>query len=725
MCCECTLYMYNLTLYHLLISEYAQLLQNAKAEGYITMKCSNLVVFGGSATGKTGLLNLLANEKPCEIYFFPAYFELPPGDHPGRGDPGYESEGFSSEGSSDTDDSLCEYEKVVVKMQTHIIVADEDCRNWKYTDASTIKAELLQAIKSSVPTLDGQNPSNNPETSKSEPLITKTKPPHEAMKPKTQTTKDKLRLSKPGELFKYHWIYTMDSGGQAVFIDLAHYLLRYYSTNIILVRLDEELLVRPELYYSAGGEKVEKGDKKRMTAIQIFKSILFCKNLLRPPLLKGVKVIERCGKPNFLVVGGRYDKYKELQEKNELEETLEKKNEYLNRELAEYEDVRFDYNKDKHEVIFPVNMLGRTSEEHEIAERIRKIVSQSYVQYEIPIRWFLFQLELKLKASNRGYMSINECYQIGETIDMTKDEVEAALCYFHDMSIYLYFHSILPSIVFINPQALLTMMTELVIVSFGCYKYFAGTISNLKEKGMFKHELLENIQTLVFDDIFTEADYVKLLRGLKLIHVLPAGKGYFLPLATKILDDPMEPITDREPEPLHLTWGEEVIPRGVMGELYSYLLSSECTEVYTIGPRQFVNRFTLKTFKIGGTVVLTDRIYALAVRYYGPSYNAFYIRNTIQAGFKHITTNWDPTVPFPEESFICKIETCRDASVHYCRISEDHKTLICRKTNERCPTDEEWLQCWYYEIGTCNVIDIVIRDVETASHAGHWLINMK
>ena len=50
----------------------------------------------------------------------------------------------------------------------------------------------------------------------------------------------------------------------------------------------------------------------------------------------------------------------------------------------------------KNEVIFPVNTTATGDSELKMAARICNIICNYYIEAQIPIRWFLFQLELNL-----------------------------------------------------------------------------------------------------------------------------------------------------------------------------------------------------------------------------------------------------------------------------------------------------------------------------------------
>ena len=96
-------------------------------------------------------------------------------------------------------------------------------------------------------------------------------------------------------------------------------------------------------------------------------------------------------------------------------ESLEQKNVRLWSTLKQFSDVRVNYCETEKQIIFPVNATARDEHEKKIADTIRRIVCQSYIEAEIPARWFLFQLELQdlQKTTESMVVSKSECLKIG------------------------------------------------------------------------------------------------------------------------------------------------------------------------------------------------------------------------------------------------------------------------------------------------------------------------
>ena len=82
---------------------------------------------------------------------------------------------------------------------------------------------------------------------------------------------------------------------------------------------------------------------------------------------------------------------------------------------------------------------------------------------------------------------------------MSVNDIQAALNYYHDLTIFLYFSKILPNVVFLHPQTLFNKLSDLISISFDdAVKHLDdegislphGAYEQLKDEGTFKEDLL-------------------------------------------------------------------------------------------------------------------------------------------------------------------------------------------------------------------------------------------
>ena len=540
------------------------------------------------------------------------------------------------------------------------------------------------------------------QVSKEKPLLTSQvmpkKKPHDSLSTDPSTLNEELlqfltEVKKSDELYNTHMIYGVDLGGQAAFLDIAPALLRYHSLNMVLFRLDEKLDDAANFFYSVHGRKVGESEKRQMSTMQLTKSFFRCKSQLRPPFFEGV---QKHGRPHFIVIGTCYDEYERLQENIELKESLDEKNERLRSELKNYEDVRHDFTKGK-DIIFPVNNMGRGRSEEEMAQRIRRITGRSYIIAEVPARWFFFQVELKSKTKGQRMISLDECLEIGKSVGMERKEVLAALWYFHNLSIYLHFPGILSHVVFLDPQVLFDMLSQIIAVSYGDDRYDDATIKSLKTKGIFKRELLDTME--FEEDVFSCDDFLKLMEGLLIISKIPNDTRYFIPCVLDIIDDPFEDISDAI-EPLYLTWDDELIPNGLFTSLVVFLMGHVSPTQFKLVNDVYRNNVVLRCQNFGGALHLLDQVKSLTIRYFGPSRNCFNIRRMIHQGIESIvhTFGWTDSLASTQEGFRCKIEGCTNSSFHLCHlISEHEEMLCCDVSNVKCSADKTRHLSWFHE----------------------------
>ena len=540
------------------------------------------------------------------------------------------------------------------------------------------------------------------QVSKDKPLLTSQVMPkkklHDSLSTDPSTLNEELlqlitEVKKSDELYNTHMMYGVDLGGQAAFLDIAPALLRYHSLNMVLFRLDEKLDDAANFFYSVHGRKVGEGEKRQMSTMQLTKSFFRCKSQLRPPLFKGV---EKHGRPHFIVIGTCYDEYERLQENNELKESLDEKNEHLCSELKNYEDVRHDYTKGK-DIIFPVNNMGRGRNEEEIAERIRRITGRSYIRAEVPARWFFFQVELKSKTKGRRMISLDECLEIGKSVCMQRKEVLAALWYFHNLSIYLHFPGILSHVVFLDPQVLFDMLSQIIAISYGDDRYDDATIKSLKTKGIFKRELLDTME--FEEDVFSCDDFLKLMEGLLIISKISNDMRYFIPCVLDIIDDPFEDSSDAI-EPLYLTWDDELIPNGLFTSLVVHLMGHVSPTQFELVNDVYRNKVVLRCQHFGGVLHLLDHVKSLTIRYFGPSHNCFNIRRMIHQGIESIVHKfgWTDSLSSTLEGLRCKIEGCTNSSFHLCHLISKHEEMLCCDvSNVQCSADKTRHLSWFHE----------------------------
>ena len=146
------------------------------------------------------------------------------------------------------------------------------------------------------------------------------------------------------------------------------------------------------------------------------------------------------------------------------------------------------------EIPFVLNLKEPDSTDLAKLDLIRQKVSDSGVGEVVktPGAFFIFEQVLREIAEKSGHiLSIDECLQIGEELKMVPDMVRSALIFFHRQITFLYYHHVMPNLVFTRPQIPLHCMNS--IVQFK-YKLESGEMMGVTEE----------LATSVRDGILTE-----------------------------------------------------------------------------------------------------------------------------------------------------------------------------------------------------------------------------
>ena len=240
----------------------------------------------------------------------------------------------------------------------------------------------------------------------------------------------------------------------------------------------------------------------------------------------------------------------------------------------------------------------------DIVSNIRKTsneILKKKAQYEIPISWFI--LELELRKYDKVCISLTEVQSLYNEImpshrQMTLEQITQVVKFYHQYGMLLYFDEVdsMNDFVITNPQWLFTNLTKIVMCQFACGAtelYGRKTIERM-HNGICDMDLLETLE-LDLQEIKLKS-FLDLLVYLKVI--APMDSAYFMPNMLPLYSSNTETIlfTDSEygsatvsiggqenqkVEPLLIQFAFGTIPRGLFGFLVIEILqknSSDCSE---------------------------------------------------------------------------------------------------------------------------------------------------
>ena len=312
----------------------------------------------------------------------------------------------------------------------------------------------------------------------------------------------------------------------------------------------------------------------------------------------------------------------------------------------------------------------------------------------------LLQLITEVKKSDELY-NTHMMYGVDLGGQAAFLDIAPALLRYHSLNMVLFrplhFPGILSHVVFLDPQVLFDMLSQIIAVSYGDDRYDDATIKSLKTKGIFKRELLDTME--FEEDVFSCDDFLKLMEGLLIISHIPNDTTYFIPCVLDIIDDPFEDSSGAI-EPLYLTWDDELIPNGLFTSLVVFLMGHVSPTQFKLVNYFYRNKVVLRCQHFGGALHLLDQVKSLTIRYFGPSRHCFNIRRMIHQGIESIVHKfgWTDSLASTQERFRCKIEGCTNRSFHLCHlISEHEEMLCCDVSNVKFSADKTRHLSWFHE----------------------------
>ena len=317
---------------------------------------------------------------------------------------------------------------------------------------STVDISQLPRVKTNEEVLL-QKPTKFGSVLDSSHLITPDSAQHSLSKQEIVQLIEKSHGSK--RFLELQWIHFIDSGGQPQFHEVLPAFIRNTTATIFVMKLSERLNEQPMVeYYDGNGQMCGKPYRHALSNDQMFQCCI--QTIHSRPSTRGGK------HSKTLVVGTHRDL------ESTCSESRAKKNRKLINLLTPSLRDRLVHYRLGSEVIFPINTITPDEQDHQVCEMIRKQVTNKKgapPPYKIPIGWFLLEQDI-LSVAKGGVISKTECLRIGAILKVNDKALKASLEYFDDLNIFLYFPSILPEVVFADPQVLLNKVTELVHFSY-------------------------------------------------------------------------------------------------------------------------------------------------------------------------------------------------------------------------------------------------------------------
>ena len=472
---------------------------------------------------------------------------------------------------------------------------------------------------------------------------------------------------------KKTFVHLIDSGGQPSFISLVPAFVRGSTVNIVASKFNHSINDKLQYEYVIDDQHLRKPtklDKSQLEGIE---------ELIRT--LSSVKYSEEgngqgSSEPKFLLIGTHADKHWSL-----FDETLSGKNRWLKNSLGELKSMCINVSPDG-DILLPINTRvekGRSEVASSIRQKIMDACSDAEV--DIPTRWYIFELEVsgKAKKEGRSVLGLAECIEVGKNLSMREEDVIAALVFLDGAALCLYFPAAAPHLVFTDPQAILSEVTEilnlgiidlhLIPSQYPLLSKHVPLVLRLREQGLFNKKLVDIVcsKYRVNEEgkcSYSVDDFLSILQHLLIIApVCIDGEELFfipsiLPTNKKISS------LSCDLAPLVLLCRTRVIPLGMFSALVVALLGDKLFLLDEIIGR---NAVSLEC-KVGGGVVLLVECHAwLTVHFNGHPSAAPHIRAAIHHAIatvcrqRHLDTK---QIVFTD-GFFCPFKIC-ESIPHAC-----------------------------------------------------------
>ena len=509
-------------------------------------------------------------------------------------------------------------------------------------------------------------------------------------------------------LFRARLILMSDSGGQPNYLDIFPLFVRNKCLALFTLKLNDPLRTIPQFSYCIHGHSISMADT--MLQYSHWQLLEFLAKSMSSFL--SLSSSDCCGNARFTVIGTFADRMDEC-----VDESLEDKNTSLAHGLKAYEQLRINY---KGKPILPINAVTSDKKQRreymiELRQQISKAPS---IEVTIKLRWFGFYLSLlsEAESKNRAILSLQECVDIGRSLDMDEQETRKAITFFHNLNLILHYQTKeLDMFVIIKLKPIFDLVSLLSGSSFineeDLHDIFgidlpAGVRERFQQQGCFdRHTLAESFK---FPELLDADKFIHLLAEVKAIAIIEKSNAFFMPCVlryasakeeSKIISELSSPWIVRLKNKVDYQYCYTPLPPGFSPTLIVLLLSSDLFKIIR-DLCQYRNIFKLQ-YRDRGDVTIVERQLQLEIYYSFDESDCFVIRNLIHEAILETEKrlSFDVDTITIEDSFPCSCCSSpwpqRESRHILCKpLPESHThDALCEVTRKPCELKEHEL-CW-------------------------------
>ena len=490
-------------------------------------------------------------------------------------------------------------------------------------------------------------------------------------------------------LYKLQLILFQDSGGQPQFHEVVAAFSHNVSLVLVFIKLNECL---DALCTNAFTDEEGKWFTERCPSLLTNEQMVvqFVHTMMCKPVAGSEGMHTR-----FMVIGTHRDLM------HKCEETLAQKNERLASLLLPALEENLIMNGN--DIIFAVNAKNPDKNDKKVFDLIREKVADlsGALDVDTPIAFLMLLNDMNKYAEEqrKKVVSVEECQAIAGRLKMERQSLEAALIFFNDMSVWMYMPSVLPDVVFVDPQMALDSINQIVQYSFrvggGAIPGLSASECRLWKEGVVSSEMLkgEEFRGCFVGGLFEADDALKLFEKLYIVARLNEREFIMPAMLQTVAEKDMEqymPAPSEHVAPLFFHFHMSRIAKGVFCSTHTCVRSKYgWTTCYTVKRGKkvpaclFRNAVRLQHPKESFKITFIHKLKHFEVHLDAPEANLPSICQEIREMLVDAVDSAASAFRFKNSqasvAFQCP---CGLGEVHTATLNEAHSKLICSLTGD-------------------------------------------
>ena len=373
-------------------------------------------------------------------------------------------------------------------------------------------------------------------------------------------------------LYKLQLILFLDSGGQPQFHEVVAAFSHNVSLVLVFIKLNERL---DALCTNAFTDEEGKWFTERCPSLLTNEQMVvqFVHTMMCKPVAGSEGMHTR-----FMVIGTHRDLM------HKCKETLAQKNKRLASLLLPALEENLITNGD--DIIFAVNAKKPDKKDKKVFDLIRQKVADlsGALDVDTPIAFLVLLNDVNKYAEEqrKKVVSVEECQAIAGRLKMERQSLEAALIFFNNMSVWMYMPSVLPDVVFVDPQMPLDSINRIVQYSFrvggGAIPGLSASDCQLWKEGVVSSEMLkgEEFRGCFVRGLFEADDALKLFEKMYIVAHLNEREFIMPAMLQTVAEKDMKnyvPAPSEHVAPLFLHFHMSRIAKGVFCSTHTCMRS--------------------------------------------------------------------------------------------------------------------------------------------------------